>query len=64
VGGDYTTCNAMLRDENEWNAGLDLDLAYHMKISSSLYLTAEGSYYQIADVYNRFALTALITYTF
>lgn len=54
----------MLRDENEWNAGLDLNLAYHMKISSSLYLTAEGSYYQIADVYNRFALTALITYTF
>ncbi len=51
-------------DGDEWNAGLDLDLAYSVKVGPSLYLTAEGSYYKIADVYRRFDGTALITYKF
>lgn len=49
---------------DEWNTGLDLDLSYHRKISPSFHFTAEGSYYQIAEVYRRYALTALLTYTF
>lgn len=51
-------------DEEEWHMGVEVDLSYDMKISPSLLLTTEGSYYQIADVYRRFALTALISYTF
>jgi hypothetical protein len=49
---------------NERNTGLDLDLAYRTKVGPSLYLSAEGSYYQVADLYRRFDGTALITYKF
>jgi hypothetical protein len=35
-----------------------------MKITESLHLMADGSYYQIAKVYRRRALTALLAYTF
>jgi hypothetical protein len=49
---------------DEWKMGLDLYLSYYRKISPSLHFTAEGSYGQVADVYRRYVLTALLTYTF
>jgi tetratricopeptide (TPR) repeat protein len=51
-------------DEDERNTGVDVDLTFHMKITESLHLMADGSYYQIAKVYRRRALTALLAYTF
>jgi tetratricopeptide (TPR) repeat protein len=48
----------------EQNTGLDLDLTYRTKVGPSLYLSADGSYYQVADVYRRFDGTVLLTYKF
>jgi tetratricopeptide (TPR) repeat protein len=50
--------------DSAWYTGAELNLACHTQISPSLYLTAEGYYFQIADVYRKYALTAMIAYRF
>ncbi|MGA1869817.1 MAG: tetratricopeptide repeat protein [bacterium] len=50
--------------EDEQKTGADLDLAYHVKLKTSLHFMVKASYYQIAEVYRRYALTAHLSYTF
>ncbi len=47
-----------------WDIGGDVHLSYQMPLERSLYLNTEGNYFQIADVYRRYNISASIAYRF
>ena len=51
-------------DDGTWHIGGEGYLSYQMPLGRSLYLNADGNYYQTGDVYRNYTISAGISYRF